>query len=275
MAGVNHQVEWFSEIKRAPSIVFSQRFGVSNLGDLTHINNPPQVDIITSGFPCQPHSVAGLNKGVDDERFLIDDVCRVASTSGARWLVLENVPQILTSSGGRSMSRVCEAMASEGFVRWEWGTVRASDVGACHQRRRWFCIAATADADGITAGWDVDWPLGTEAPREDESPVSHRDGPSNAPAADPRSAFGEHLAAVQRWESVIGRPAPEPLCQFEGQEILSPAFTEWAMGLPERWVTGVEISLPQMLGTIGNGVVPQQAAAEIRRLAIALERQCS
>ena len=42
---------------------------------------------------------------------------------------------------------------------------------------------------------------------------------------------------------------------------MSSRFVEWMMGLPEGWVTGVGLSRTQELKMLGNGVVPQQAAA--------------
>ena len=42
---------------------------------------------------------------------------------------------------------------------------------------------------------------------------------------------------------------------------LSSRFVEWMMGLPDGWVTGVGLSRSQELKMLGNGVVPQQAAA--------------
>jgi len=42
---------------------------------------------------------------------------------------------------------------------------------------------------------------------------------------------------------------------------MSSRFVEWMMGLPDGWVTGVGLSRTQELKMLGNGVVPQQAAA--------------
>ena len=48
---------------------------------------------------------------------------------------------------------------------------------------------------------------------------------------------------------------------------LSPAFTEWLMGLPDGWVTDTPgLTRPAMLRALGNGVVRQQAAAALRAL---------
>lgn len=81
--------------------------------------------------------------------------------------------------------------------------------------------------------------------------------------------FGDYAAAIARWESVIGRPAPSPTAPTgkNGAHRLSPKFTEWMMGLPAGWITDVpDITRNEALKACGNGVVPQQAAAALRVL---------
>ena len=97
-AGFNMQLEWVAESDKWASVVLEERFGVENLGDITKIQDPPAVDVCIAGFPCQPVSQAGSQRGVNDERWLIDDVVRVANAAGARWLFLENVLGIYTIS---------------------------------------------------------------------------------------------------------------------------------------------------------------------------------
>jgi DNA (cytosine-5)-methyltransferase 1 len=47
----------------------------------------------------------------------------------------------------------------------------------------------------------------------------------------------------------------------------NPALVEWMMGLPEGWVTDVPgLSRKDKIKALGNGVVPQQAAAAIERM---------
>lgn len=57
-------------------------------------------------------------------------------------------------------------------------------------------------------------------------------------------------------------PAPSPTLPSGkgGSARLSPYFTEWMMGLPPGWVTGVPLSRTDQLRLLGNGVVPQQCA---------------
>jgi DNA (cytosine-5)-methyltransferase 1 len=80
-------------------------------------------------------------------------------------------------------------------------------------------------------------------------------------------AWGEYEPAIRRWEHVLGYPAPPPAEPGpSGRPRLSAAFAEWMMGIP-RLVTGVSgIPRTRQLKIIGNGVVPQQAAAALRLL---------
>ncbi|KRC37499.1 hypothetical protein ASE15_05140 [Oerskovia sp. Root22] len=87
-------------------------------------------------------------------------------------------------------------------------------------------------------------------------------------ANDPRSDFGAYAPAIERWERVFGRPAPSPTepTGKGGAQRLSPRFVEWLMGLPDGWVTDTDITRNEQLKALGNGVVPQQAAAAIRHM---------
>lgn len=81
-------------------------------------------------------------------------------------------------------------------------------------------------------------------------------------------AFGQYAPAIARWEAVLGRPAPAPTepTGKGGAHRLSPRFVEWLMGLSDGWVTDTDTTRNEQLKALGNGVVPQQAAAAIRHL---------
>lgn len=77
--------------------------------------------------------------------------------------------------------------------------------------------------------------------------------------------WGPYEPAIRRWELALARPAPAPTePNKNGNPRLSPKFTEWMMGVPEGWITGIPISRNEQLKACGNGVVPQQAAAALR-----------
>lgn len=82
------------------------------------------------------------------------------------------------------------------------------------------------------------------------------------PSAVQADRWGDYAPAIACWETVLGRPAPDPTEPGRnGSPRLSPRFVEWMMGLPAGWVTDVDISRNEQLKALGNGVVPQQAAA--------------
>jgi DNA (cytosine-5)-methyltransferase 1 len=75
--------------------------------------------------------------------------------------------------------------------------------------------------------------------------------------------FGPYAEAIARWEPIVGRPAPEPV---DSKGRLNPVFVEWMMGLPDGWVSSRLEARTRALKVLGNGVVPQQAAAAVRIL---------
>jgi hypothetical protein len=82
------------------------------------------------------------------------------------------------------------------------------------------------------------------------------------------TAWGKFAPAIERWEQLTGRAAPAPT-KPDGKDDahrLSSEFTEWMMGLPAGWITGVGLSRNEELKACGNGVVPQQAELALRML---------
>ena len=87
------------------------------------------------------------------------------------------------------------------------------------------------------------------------------------PSAVQPDRFGPYAAAIARWSQVLGRPAPPPTEPgMDGRPRLSPRFVEFMMGLPDGWVTGVDIPRSAQLKALGNGVVKQQAALALALL---------
>jgi len=96
-------------------------------------------DVITGGFPCQDISFAGRQAGIVEGQTrsgLFYELMRVIRTIRPKYVVLENVAAI-TSNG---LDVVLGSLAEAGYDA-EWACIRASDVGACHRRDRWWLIA--------------------------------------------------------------------------------------------------------------------------------------
>lgn len=99
--------------------------------------------VVSGGFPCQPHSLAGKRMASDDERDLWSELIRVYRETNARWLVGENVPGLLSSENGRFFGRVLRDLAQMGCVAW-WYCFPAYPIGAKYIGER-VCIVATSD----------------------------------------------------------------------------------------------------------------------------------
>ena len=85
----------------------------------------------------------------------------------------------------------------------------------------------------------------------------------------PEGQWGKYEPAIRRWETVLGRPAPEPTEQApKGGRRLSARFVEWMQGLPDGWVTDPVLGLSrvQQLKMLGNGVVTAQAVEALERM---------
>ena len=103
-----------------------------------------KVDILTGGYPCQPFSVAGAQKGTDDPRHLWPDIRRIISTVRPIWCFFENVEGHV----GIGFDQVVADLHELGYAV-EAGLFTASEVGATHRRKRLFILAfAVGLADG-------------------------------------------------------------------------------------------------------------------------------
>lgn len=283
-------VAWVSDIDPHVNRLLGVRYpDTPNIGDITASPDAEAVDILTAGFPCQPVSVAGRRKGTDDDQWIFDDICAFVGRMDPppRLLLFENVPGLLSANGGDAMARVVVGLARRGYVG-RWRLLRASDIGACHRRERWFCVATHADGSGREPEpkpWETDWspvfPLGDRANathaggsggRRLPTPVA-RDSRLGFPRQLPNvidtlpsrfDRWGDYAEAVARHERTLGRPTPDPT--IDGR--LNPVFVEWMMMLPAGWVTDLDLPRSAQLKILGNGVVPAQAEAAFLALTL-------
>ena len=91
--------------------------------------------------------------------------------------------------------------------------------------------------------------------------------PTPTAPPQPHLDWDDYSPAVQRWEHLLGRPAPCPTQPGRhGRPVLAPAFVEWLQGLPPGWVTSLPLPRTAQLRALGNGVVPHQAAHAVALL---------
>jgi len=98
-----------------------------------------KVDWISGGFPCQPYSTAGKQMGKEDPRDLWPDFVRIIGEVRPGFIFLENVPNVVKLR----LDQIVLDLDKLGYHA-SWCLVAASDVGAPHRRKRWFCMAVNS-----------------------------------------------------------------------------------------------------------------------------------
>ena len=84
-------------------------------------NELPNLDLICGGFPCQSFSIAGKRGGFDDARgTLFFEIARIAAIKKPKYLLLENVPGLLSHNEGRTFATILSTLDELGYdVVWE------------------------------------------------------------------------------------------------------------------------------------------------------------
>jgi DNA (cytosine-5)-methyltransferase 1 len=295
-----HTVRWQVEANPYCRRILAQHWpDIPCYPDVTHLTAETlePVDLICGGFPCQPVSVAGSQKGTDDDRWLWPHFARLLGALRPRYALLENVPGLLTANGGRAFGAILGDLADSGYDA-QYDTLPAAAVGAPHLRYRVFIIASLPDAEHT----------GVHQRRITGSPEAPCEGPGRM---EPDGVSGEcctertALADAQEFDQRTRLCPSEPTAQRrgrscdssgtladadrtgpQGRELLPQRAGERAPGagglggrffdapiggewLPEPDVGRVAHGVPQRvdrLKALGNAVVPQVAEWLGRRL---------
>jgi DNA (cytosine-5)-methyltransferase 1 len=211
------------------------------------------VDCLAAGYPCQPFSCAGKQRGAKDPRHLWPHVKRIIEECEPSLVILENVANHLNigfDTVGRQLSEL-------GY-RFEAGLFEACEVGAPHHRRRLYVVAHHHHHGRLRAGLhllvgrSLETVYGAAGSGAD---VGHRhrqglEGGSRLEGADERAPWPPSPSDELGWKAFLRR--------FPGAE---PALRGNAHGVAPR---------VDRLRLCGNGVVPAQAALAIRTLAARL-----
>jgi DNA (cytosine-5)-methyltransferase 1 len=105
------------------------------------------VELICGGFPCQPFSVAGGQRGAEDDRALWPEMFRVIREVEPAWIFLENVTGII----GMELDNVLFDLASESFASQSF-VIPACSTDAPHRRFRVFIVGRKAVTDSNDTG---------------------------------------------------------------------------------------------------------------------------
>jgi DNA (cytosine-5)-methyltransferase 1 len=188
-------------------------------------HNLEPVDLICGGFPCQPHSFAGMRKGSDDERDLWEEFARIIRELEPRWVLAENVPGILSTESGRYFGRILRDLAALGYDV-EWECIPASVVGAPHRRERIWIFATKR----------------------------------MVPDADRFGCQGSLYREVQRFAEMSRQPAGGASQWADGWPVSAPKICGVADGIPDRihqlTCLGNAV-VPQVVEVIGKAIMKE------------------
>ena len=256
--------EMLCEYWEPASSTLRRRFnGVPVHSDIRDLFTLPTAEVVTAGFPCTDLSQVGRTRGIEgEESGLVREVFRLIDAAPPRWVVLENVPNMLTLHGGRAISVITSWFEQRGW-NWAYRTVDSQHLGVAQRRRR-VIIVASRDAD----------------PRQ----VLFADETSAVPPAGDAAAFGFYWTEGNRgvgWAldavptlkggSKLGIPSPPAVWQpsaVAGQVIVRPDIeaAERLQGFPAGW-TGHVAREGHRWKLVGNAVTVNVAEWVGNRLA--------
>ena len=225
--------------------------------DVTTFDGRPwrgHVDIITGGFPCQPHSHAGKRLGKADHRNLWPDTCRIIRDVGPRYVILENVRGL--ADGANPFAAEVIGSLSEAGYDAEWGLYCAAEAGAPHLRWRWWCLAYShADGERRLYRESEEYAAeGGDQPFGDVTPVGSKVPDTN----DDRRTKRGRSTKQERQHETVGRGE---LTRSDGEARGVARWMElgsggWAI---ESGLGRVAYGTPNRVDrikTLGNGIVP-------------------
>ena len=143
---VGFNVVWANEYDFAACRTYRKNFGNSNLveGDIRDIpaSSIPNFDVLTAGFPCQPFSIAGKQKGFDDKRGnLFFEITRIIDAKRPKVVFLENVPNLMEHDNGRTFLVIFNSLAQFGYTVY-YKVMPANEYGNLPQIRKRIYITA-------------------------------------------------------------------------------------------------------------------------------------
>ena len=243
----------FVEIDTYCQRVLRKNFNVPIHDDIKTFNaKEGQFQVITAGFPCQDVSIAGRQDGIGEgtRSGLFFEVLRLARQIRPKFILFENVRNLLSHSEGETFQQILQEIAKAGFDV-EWAAVSAADMAnACHKRDRLWFIAYPSRVNkdrtesSIQAGRDTATSSTTDA--------------TNTDCERLQGLRGEHqLREGSEEETPCWSPQPHTLEPDWRRYLSQPTICRGDDGFSNRM---------DRLKCLGNSIVPQAAAVPLARI---------
>lgn len=127
-----------SEINNYCKATYQNNFGEMPLCDVTKIplNEIPNHDVLTAGFPCQPFSICGKKRGFEDTRgTLFFHICEIINEKQPKVVLLENVKHLIHHDGGNTLTVILNSLEELGY-HVNFKLLNAKNFGVPQNRER-------------------------------------------------------------------------------------------------------------------------------------------
>lgn len=143
-AGAADVVAYCENWESSRQVLRARFSGVPIDGDVTTLSNLRDAELVTAGFPCTDISQAGRTRGLDgSQSVLVLKILELVRLERPAWLLMENVPNMLHLSQGRTTARIVGELEAAGYS-WVYRTVDSRFTGLAQRRRRVIILASLA-----------------------------------------------------------------------------------------------------------------------------------
>ncbi len=242
----------YSEINKYAITIYKKHFNHPYLGRLEDIYSFPHqdIDLICAGFPCQPFSVAGRHGGFSDKRASVFfEITRIIEQVRPRFLLLENVPGLLSQERGETFTVVLSILDD---LRYDlqWQVLNSKHFGVPQNRQRVFIIGhlrGTTRPDVFPITSPGQEPVGARVDEADQQATKPTRMSVNNPYHQHYRVYDTNAVSP----TILSRRAPFIKTQSQVRK-LTPVECERLQGFPDGWTEG--ISNIQRHMAIGNAV---------------------
>lgn len=116
---LEHTCVFASELDETLQSVYQKNFNIKPFGDIREVpmESIPEHDILCAGFPCQPFSKAGYQNGFSDRERggLFYNMLEIIDNRKPKYLLFENVPNIMKHDGGRTWEKMKAELEGRGY----------------------------------------------------------------------------------------------------------------------------------------------------------------
>lgn len=244
------------EIDAAAAKVYERNWGHSPLGDITEDANDVVMkvaahDVLVAGFPCQPFSKSGAQRGMDETRgTLYWNILKIIQAHHPTVVLLENVRNLAGPRHKHEWEVIIQTLREEGYRVSAIPAVFSPHLlplerGGRPQVRERVFISATYDPDGILDGVEAVPPLPNLSMREAEEWSLSADLPLDTASAPGTELSADELSWLDAWDDFVTTMWPVVRAASEGSKKPArlPGFPIWAdrwtkMEDLERWIAG-------------------------------------